>query len=107
VFPFQIQAGAGNPLFKASLVKANDIITSSPSIVTVPIADFSGGVFTGNQPTVTIVGFLQVFINLVDPTTGDAKVTVLNVSGCGNNAPTINPLHGTSPVPVRLITPPS
>ena len=53
---------------------------------------------------VTIVGFLQVFINYVD-TWATSDVTVMNVTGCGQSPGTI--LHGTSPVPVRLITPPS
>jgi hypothetical protein len=36
-------------------------------------------------------------------------VTVINVAGCGNGQATTvspNPVFGTSPVPVRLITPP-
>jgi len=54
----------------------------------------------------TFIGFLQVFINAVDAN-GNRSLTVLNVSGCGNGTnPTGNPVSGTSPVPVRLITPP-
>jgi hypothetical protein len=37
------------------------------------------------------------------------QVTVLNVAGCGNGsggAVSANPITGTSPVPIRLITPP-
>lgn len=106
-FPFQIQAGAGSPLVTASLVSTGNIITSSNSIATIPIANFVGQVNAGSS--VTVVGFLQVFINSVDttvsPTGGNVSVTVLNVTGCGspNGA---NPINGTSPVPVRLITPP-
>ncbi len=104
-FPYQIQAGAGNPL-KAS----GTAVTSSTSIVSLPIYDSSVSLtFTGTQAPVTIVGFLQVFINSVDPATGNVNVTVLNVAGCGNGGTyTVgpNPLNGTSPVPVRLITPP-
>jgi hypothetical protein len=33
------------------------------------------------------------------------NVTVMNVAGC-SNAATAQPVAGTSPVPVRLITPP-
>jgi hypothetical protein len=58
---------------------------------------------------VTIVGFLQVFINGVDEY-GDVNVTVLNVAGCSNGAGSAvssNPVTGSSPVPVRLITPPA
>jgi putative Flp pilus-assembly TadE/G-like protein len=101
-FPFQIQAGSKNP------VVTTGNVTSSNSIVTVPIYDSSS-----LNPTplvagqaVTIVGFLQVFINYVDSATGNLNVTVLNVAGCSNNA-TAAPVFGTSPVPVRLITAPS
>lgn len=106
VFPFQIHAGDGNPLVKAGLVPSDDVITTSNSIVTIPIADFSGGALVGNQPAVTIVGFLQVFINNVDPN-GNMGVTVLNVAGCGSSVVGGTAYaYGTSPVPVRLITPP-
>jgi len=50
------------------------------------------------------VGFLQVFINRID-TYGNLNVTVMNVAGCGDAA-TNQPVAGTSPVPIRLITPP-
>lgn len=102
-FPYQIQAGAGNPL-KAS----GTAVTSSTSIVSLPIYDSSVPLtFTGTQAKVTIVGFLQVFINNV--ANGNPNVTVLNVAGCGNgttNTVSPQPLYGTSPVPIRLITPP-
>ena len=83
------------------------VITSSTSIATLPIYDdtqvpvlFS----TGVNKTVTIVGFLQVFINSVD-SNGDPKVTVLNVAGCSNTATASTAtVPGTSPVPIRLIT---
>ncbi|MFZ0817835.1 MAG: hypothetical protein WAM78_20085, partial [Candidatus Sulfotelmatobacter sp.] len=104
-YPFQIQAGTNNPLTNAGLTSGT-AITSSTSIVSVPIY-FSPGTGTVINPTttaVTIVGFLQVFINYVD-SLGDVYVTVMNVTGCGQSPGTI--LHGTSPVPVRLITPPS
>jgi hypothetical protein len=103
-FPFQIRAGLGNPLVQAGIVKPNDSVTTSNNIVTLPILDNSSAFGTGNNPPVTIVGFLQVFINNVD-STGRPTVTVLNVSGCSNNASKL-PVSGTSPVPVRLITPP-
>jgi Flp pilus assembly protein TadG len=102
-FPFKIKAGSGSPLTKAGLFSGN-VVTTSNSIVTVPIYDgqpLPGGV---DKPAVTIVGFLQVFINSVD-TAGNINVTVMNVAGCSNDAdkPAVN---GTSPVPVRLITTP-
>jgi Putative Flp pilus-assembly TadE/G-like len=107
-FPFQIKAGDENPLVKAGVAKTNDVITSSNSIVTLPIADFGGVPLAGTQPAVTIVGFLQVFINQDPrrgPSPGTPSVTVLNVAGCSNSAAG-TPLNGTSPVPIRLITPP-
>jgi Flp pilus assembly protein TadG len=101
-FPFQIQAGLGNP------VVTNAGITFSNSIVTLPIYDeVSAGPLLVDHPAVTIVGFLQVFINGIDTTTGNINVTVLNVAGCSNTATTSTPtVSGSSPVPVRLITVP-
>lgn len=106
VYPYQILAGAGNPV---NLSGSN--VTSSNSIISIPIYDNGGTALTwngSNQAPVTIVGFLQVFINGVDPiVNGSLAVTVLNVAGCGNAVPVVTtPLYGTSPVPVRLITPP-
>jgi hypothetical protein len=111
-YPFQIQVGTSNPLLNAvpNPVPGNSVITTSNSIVSLPIYDSPPGVntinTTGTTP-VTIVGFLQVFINVVDAN-GNVYVTVLNVSGCGNGLGTgvsSQPLYGTSPVPVRLISP--
>jgi hypothetical protein len=100
-YPFQITMGAGNPL-KAQGVTG--LISTSNSIVTIPIYDNTVGLPAGTQPQVTILGFLQVFINQVNAD-GSLNVTVMNVSGCSNSA-TSTPVYGTSPVPVRLITPP-
>jgi Flp pilus assembly protein TadG len=103
VFPFRISAGSSNPLGVTGQV------TSSNSIVSLPIYDSSAAVTfaTGATTPVTIVGFLQVFINAVNAD-GSLNVTVLNVAGCGNGgAKNVgSPVTGTSPVPVRLITPP-
>jgi len=101
-FPFQIKAGSGNPL-ASGVVSANDIVSTSNSIVTLPIYDGTP-LDPGSNPPVTIVGFLQVFINEVSPA-GYVNVTVLNVVGCSANA-TNSPVTGTSPVPVRLVTRP-
>ena len=106
-YPFQIFPGTRNPTGLAGTVP----ITTSRSVVSLPIYDQSGGnTFTAFSPTpvpVTIVGFLQVFINAVDQY-GNVDVTVLNVAGCGNGGttPVGTALAGSSPVPVRLITPP-
>jgi len=98
-FPYPITAGSANPV-----VSANQVITSSNSIVTLPIYDDSAGALAGTQPTITIVGFLQVFIDSVDAS-GNLNVHVLNVAGCGNDASTTLSAPGSSPVPIRLITP--
>jgi Flp pilus assembly protein TadG len=104
-FPFQIQAGSSNPLVADGLIPNNSIITSSSSIVTLPIYDGTK-LAAGTQPQVTIVGFLQVFVQYLDGN-GHPYVTLLNVAGCGNGQTTTvssNPVFGTSPVPIRLIT---
>jgi hypothetical protein len=97
-FPYRIQAGSANPVITSR------VVTSSTSIATVPIYDGTPLQST-NKPAITIVGFLQVFINQVN-SDGSFNVTVLNVAGCSNaatNPP--SPASGTSPVPIRLITP--
>lgn len=100
-FPFQIQAGLGNP------VATSGVITSSNSIVSLPIYDGAAFSTSADYPPINIVGFLQVFINSIDTGTGDINVTVLNVAGCSNTATDSTPtVAGSSPVPVRLITPP-
>jgi Flp pilus assembly protein TadG len=101
-YPFQITVGAGNPL-KAQGVTG--LISTSNSIVTIPIYDNTVGLPAGTQPLVTILGFLQAFINQVNAD-GSLNVTVMNVSGCSNAAAGNPTVAGTSPVPIRLITPP-
>jgi len=98
--PFQITGQSGNS------------VTTSSSIVTIPLIDATPALPAYPGGPVTIVGFLQAFINGYEPgfggTTGDINITVLNVVGCSGNAngtPIIGGA-GTSPVPVRLITPP-
>jgi len=103
-YPFQIQVGSRNPLIGAG-VGTTDTITSSTSIISLPIYDSSMQTFTAGINQVTIIGFLQVFINSVD-NFGNVNVTVMNISGCGNAVPSgTAALQGTSPVPVRLTTP--
>ncbi len=100
-YPYKITPGSSNPL-GAGVSGSN--ITSSNSIISLPIYDSRFNlVITGNQANVTIVGFLQVFVNQVN-LDGSLDVTVLNVAGCGDNA-TNRAVTGSSPVPVRLVTP--
>jgi len=92
------------------------LVANSSSIVTVPIVDTDPGTFPSTPGNVTIVGFLQAFINQVDvggpspaPPAGSINITVLNIVGCSsanNGATPIIGGSGTSPIPVRLITPP-
>lgn len=106
VYPFQILAGSSNPLVGAGLTSGTQITTSN-SIVTIPIYDpaTSATPSNGNTSSVTITGFLQVFINGVDQY-GNLDVTVLNVAGCSSGAGDAvgTAVSGTSPVPIRLIT---
>jgi Flp pilus assembly protein TadG len=104
-YPFQIQAGSSNPLVAQGIIASNSLITTSNAIVTVPIYDNAAATpLAPPYPQVTILGFLQVFINQVNAD-GSLNVTVMNVSGCSNTAAAAA-VAGTSPVPVRLITPP-
>jgi hypothetical protein len=92
--------------------QSGNVVTTSNSIVTIPIIDQTS--FEATSPfQVTVVGFLQAFIDEVrggNPAhQGDIKVTVLNIAGCSSTpivAPPVVGGSGTSPVPVRLITPP-
>ena len=104
-YPFAIQAGNGNPLVQAGVASYNDIVTASNNIVTLPIYDSNPTIPLTPTSRVTILGFLQVFIENIDTTTGNLTVTVLNVAGCSNDATSGTGANGTSPVPIRLITP--
>jgi len=110
ISPMQIRAESN--LF----LQSGHLVTTSTSIVTIPIIDNTPANFQAVSPyNVTVVGFLQAFINEVrggNPNhQGDINVTVLNIAGCSNSSTNsgITPVvggSGTSPIPVRLITPP-
>ncbi len=103
-FPFQMLAGSSNPLVTGGGLSSGTQISASNSIVSVPIYDSAANINTSGTSSVTIVGFLQVFINQVD-SYDNVQVTVLNVSGCGNGTNTTGTaVTGSSPVPIRLIT---
>jgi hypothetical protein len=61
-FPFQIQAGLGNPVITSA------VVTSSNSIVTLPIYDGASFSISLDFPPINIVGFLQLFINGIQAT---------------------------------------
>ncbi len=98
-YPFVALAGRLNPLG----VPRNNPLVNSNSMMTLPIYQNGPAPLSTNNP-ITIVGFLQVFVNDLNAN-GDPEVTVLNVAGCGSNASTNPPLNTNSAVPVRLITP--
>jgi hypothetical protein len=90
-----------------------NVVTTSSSIVTIPIIDTTPP-FPATGGAVQIDGYLQAFINEVhgggNPAhQGDIQITVLNIAGCtAGGATGATPVigSGSSPVPVRLITPP-
>jgi hypothetical protein len=104
--PFQFLAQSGP--------QNTNVVTTSSSIATIPIIDNTAANSHANNPYgVTVVGFMQAFINQVQDgnggtNLGDINVTVLNIAGCSSTPNAANPVigPGTSPVPVRLITPP-
>ena len=100
-YPLQIEVGNNHPL-AGSLLSANDLVTTSDSLVTIPVYD---GLATPGA-SVNIIGFLQVFIVQSfpggGPKAGEFRVTVVNVAGCGSNA-TAAPVSASSAIPVRLI----
>jgi Tfp pilus assembly major pilin PilA len=103
-YPFQIEAGSNSALVAAGISSGSQI-TSSPSIVSLPIYDNRVTINPTGTTPVTVIGFLQVFINSVDSGTGGKiNVTVMNVAGCGNGSTPPPVALGTSPVPVRLIS---
>jgi len=108
-----------NPMFSAPYQikqQSGTLVTTSNSIATIPIIDITNHLPFGGGP-VTVVGFLQAFINQVDPFSGvigappegSINITVLNIAGCSATNNPVSPVvgvSGSSPVPVRLITPP-
>src|SRR5208282_4656751 len=106
--PFEFLAGTNNPI-TGSVGK--DVMTSD-SLVTVPVFDV--GSFAPPSNTVTIVGFVQLFLNFDGTETpnfggnnGRVRTMVINMAGCGTGAagqPILG--NGASPVVVRLISPP-
>ena len=103
-YPLQIEVGNNHPL-ATSVLSANDLVTTSDSLVTVPVYDGAGPL--APLTPVNIIGFLQLFIVKSCPGGGGAKagefsVTVVNVSGCGNAA-SAAPVASGAAVPVRLI----
>jgi hypothetical protein len=102
--PVRITAGSG-PL-------SGNLVTTSNSIVNLPIIDTTNPLPTTPGAQVTVIGFLQVFIDgsntVPSPPAGnhaEVQAHILNVVGCGNAPAAGAPVSGggVSPIPVRLI----
>ena len=110
--PFEFIAGADNPIAAVDPSFAGQELMVSDSLVTVPVFNSVSGTPPFNP--VTIIGFVQLFLNpdgaqtpTTGPNTGYVKTTVINMAGCGTSAagPPIFG-NGASPVAVRLVSPP-
>jgi hypothetical protein len=108
--PYTITGGSDNPIPAFQ----NQLITSSDSIVTVPLYDGHALCPGGSCGfTITIVGFMQMFVKGVKPPQNTVEAYILNVTGCGlgggggascgagGGGGTIG--GGGTPFPVRLI----
>jgi len=96
-----MQIQAGDYTHVRYNIPLGSVIATSDSIITVPLFDNTTN--APMPPTVTIVGFLQLFVDYLDPT-GDVHAHILNVSGCGSNGSgTLVSGGGVSSIPVRLI----
>ena len=99
-FPFDLLAGSTH-----NGIGAGTEISTSRSVVTIPVYD-STAVGKPVSP-VTVIGFVQAFVDNSNPATGEPTIHILNVSGCGATArssglPPVG-INESSAVPVRLI----
>ncbi|MGH9539355.1 MAG: hypothetical protein ACRD3H_15630, partial [Terriglobales bacterium] len=95
----RITAGSGPQL--------GNLVTTSKSIVNLPIIDADNTKPIPVSGLVKVVGFLQVFVDTVQIVGNQTTLNtnVLNVVGCGNS-PGGGPAvagGGYTPIPVRLI----
>jgi hypothetical protein len=113
VTPFAFEPGNMNPFLNTSPggVGVGSVITTSDSVITVPVYDQTQQMTMSNGTQITIIGFLQVFIEAVGngqsgQTVGTIRTRILNAVGCGASA-TGTPVFGPGPaIPVRLIANP-
>ncbi len=106
--PYQFLTGAGNPLVQAGTLNQGVDVMVSDSIVAVPVYDTAAPP-TLASPSVTVIGFVQLFLNQDGMPSSNLGVAtrVINIAGCGTNlAPQPILGNGASPVPVRLISGP-
>lgn len=125
--PFEFTGGSNNPnpLLQGQQISSSDSVVTIPLYAGYPLSPGESGAL----PTVTVVGFLQVFIEKVGVPQGTVRAFVLNVAGCGSGGsgggsgsgsgggsgedgsgsgsggPITGP--GGSPFPIRLVRPSS
>ena len=77
--PYTITAGSGNPFFPAG-----STITQSASVVSVPL--FDGHDIGSGNATVTVVGYMKVFIQSIAHSGKDdiIQAVILDVTSCGS-----------------------
>jgi hypothetical protein len=112
----QVNSGSGGDLWTITAGSANPYglsgpISSSDSVVTLPLYDgttLCPGNSCPSQVNITVVGYLQLFLNR--ETNGNVSATVMNVIPCpaaggspGSGGTTPIASGGSSPVPIRLI----
>jgi hypothetical protein len=105
-FPFLMLAGDNNPLVANGSANQTDAISTSRSVVTIPVYDAgaSPGPYSIPVSPVIIIGFVQAFV--IKTVGGNPTIQIMNVSGCGTTARGASPAVGSdgwSAVPVRLI----
>jgi hypothetical protein len=100
--PLQISPGSSTQTRYG--ISANSLVGTSDSIITVPLFDNTNPSMPANQQ-ITIVGFLQLFVNYVGPGQNDVNAYILNVVGCGSSTSSGTAVSGggASPIPVRLV----
>jgi len=89
---------------------STNLMSTSSSIATIPIIDVNPADADFNPTTgaVTVIGFLQAFVEQFDGS-NNIEIRVMNVVGCGQTpggGPTVLGGNTSSPIAVRLITPP-
>ena len=107
--PFQIYAGSNNPLVVNGVLRAGSPVSTSDSVTTVPVYD--GAPLNPGGGSVTVVGYMQIFINDVNHQGNDDSITayILNIAVCQNGGGTCSSGSGTvsgggqSLIPVRLV----
>jgi hypothetical protein len=104
---------AGSPAITINRGAENGTnVSTSNSIVTIPV--IAPQLMDQQHRAVTVIGFVQAFINQVGylgtpKDYGDINITVMNVVGCSQTPTGNSPVtggNGASTIPVRLITPP-